>query len=216
MSTVPRFRAPELGGYYANERRDVVAKIPQPLGRVLDVGCGSGGVGRSLRAAGATELVGVELNAEAAEQAKAIFDVVHVGTIEETVARGALQGPFDSVVLYDVLEHVVDPGAVIAGVAALVRPGGHVHVSVPNARHWSLLRDLVVRGTFGYTEWGHRDSTHLRWFTRRDMEALLGGHGLTVVSSSPALLGRNADVDRLTFGVLREFLALQWHVLARR
>ena len=78
------------------------------------------------------------------------------------------------------------------------------------------MRDLVLRGTFGYTDWGHRDRTHLRWFTRRDIEALLAATGWPVVESSPALMGREATLDRLTGGALREFLALQWHVLARR
>jgi hypothetical protein len=73
-----------------------------------------------------------------------------------------------------------------------------------------------VRGTFGYTDWGHRDSTHLRWFTRRDIEALLADSGWRVLDRSPAILGRGARVDRLTRGALREFLALQWHVLAQR
>ena len=200
--------------YYGQERADVVAKLPRPLGRVLDVGCGSGGVGRALRRAGATELVGIEVHAESAERAKSVFDAVHVGDVASVV--GDVRGPFDTIVLYDVLEHLVDPAAVLAALAPLAAPGSHVHVSVPNARHFSLTRDLVLRGTFGYTEWGHRDATHLRWFTRRDMEALLTEQGWVVVDASPAILGRGELVDRATFGLLRDFLALQWHVLARR
>ena len=127
-----------------------------------------------------------------------------------------MQGPFDTFVLYDVLEHLVDPAAVLAALVPLAAPGARAHVSVPNARHWTLMRDLVLRGTFGYTDWGHRDRTHLRWFTRRDIEALLAATGWPVVESSPALMGREATLDRLTRGAAREFLALQWHVLARR
>ncbi len=203
-------------GYYANPRDDVVAKIPRPLGRVLDVGCGSGGVGRTLRAAGAGRLEGVEVNAQAAEQAREVFDAVHVGTVEDVLATGDLEGPFDTFVLYDVLEHLVDPWEVLRSLHQVAAPGARVHVSVPNARHFSLLVDLVLRGTFGYTEWGHRDATHLRWFTRRDIEAALTSTGWRVQEASPAVMGRNQVVDRLTFGRLREFIALQWHVLATR
>ena len=89
-----------------------------------------------------------------------------------------MQGPFDTFVLYDVLEHLVDPAAVLEALVPLAAPGARAHVSVPNARHWTLMRDLVLRGTFGYTDWGHRDRTHLRWFTRRDIEALLAAHRL--------------------------------------
>lgn len=208
------FRVTEDEAYYANERADLVAQLPRPLGRVLDVGCGAGGVGRALRSAGAHELVGVELNADAAQAAGEVFDEVLVGDAEAFAANGQLTGPFDTVVLYDVLEHLVDPAALLATLRPLIRPGGHVHVSVPNARHFSLMRDLVLRGTFGYTDWEHRDRTHLRWFTRRDIVALLQGDGWNVEAVAPSILGRNRLVDRVTLGRTREFIALQWAVLA--
>jgi 2-polyprenyl-3-methyl-5-hydroxy-6-metoxy-1,4-benzoquinol methylase len=210
------FLATEASGYYENDRTDLVARLPRPLGRVLDVGCGAGEVGRSLRAAGATSLVGVELNPMAAGAARELFDEVLVGDAEALARDGALEGPFDTVVLYDVLEHLVDPAALLAALAPLVVAGGSVHVSVPNARHFSLVRDLVLHGTFGYTEWGHRDRTHLRWFTRRDIVALLADGGWRIEDVSPSILGRNRVVDRLTLGRARDFIALQWAVLARR
>jgi 2-polyprenyl-3-methyl-5-hydroxy-6-metoxy-1,4-benzoquinol methylase len=203
-------------GYFENERADVVAKLPLPIGRVLDVGCGAGGVGRSLRAAGAERIVGIEIHGPSAERARAILDEVHVGTVEQVLGEGLVQGPFDTFVLYDVLEHLVDPAGVLEALVPLAAPGARAHVSVPNARHWTLMRDLVLRGTFGYSDWGHRDRTHLRWFTRRDIEALLAGTGWPVVASSPALMGREATLDRVTRGTAREFLALQWHVLTQR
>jgi 2-polyprenyl-3-methyl-5-hydroxy-6-metoxy-1,4-benzoquinol methylase len=203
-------------GYFENERRDLVAKLPRPLGRVLDVGCGAGGVGRALRDAGAADLTGVELDPGAGARARSVFGEVHEGTVERVLAEGRLRGPYDTVVLYDVLEHLVDPAEVLRGLRTLCAPGARVHVSVPNARHFSLLGDLALRGTFGYTEWGHRDASHLRWFTRRDAERLLEAEGFGVLRSDPAVLGRGRTVDRLTLGRLTEFLALQWHVLARR
>ena len=96
------------------------------------------------------------------------------------------------------------------------RPEPRLHISIPNGRHFSLLIDLLFRGTFGYTEWGHRDSTHLRWYTRRDIVALVGKTGWDVEwAVADTFRGRNRYVDRLTLRRAREFLALQWHVLAR-
>ena len=37
-----------------------------------------------------------------------------------------------------------------------------------------------MRGTFGYTEFGHRDATHLRWYTRRDLVAMVERTGWQV------------------------------------
>lgn len=204
-------------GYYALDRADVVAELPEPIGRVLDVGCGEGGVGRALRARGATAVWGVEAEPVAAERASATLDAVVSDTIEEALASGALERPFDTICCYDVLEHLVDPAAVVRGLSTLASPGARLHVSVPNARHFSLLRDLVLRGTFGYTEWGHRDETHLRWFTRRDVVALLEDNGWRVRWWRPNVFRRrDRTADRATFGLAREFIALQWHVLAER
>ena len=91
-----------------------------------------------------------------------------------------------------------------------------LHVSVPNARHVSLLADLVLRGTFGYTDWGHRDRTHLRWFTRRDLVALVQATGWRVLSTSHPRLHRSRLLDAITRGRSTEFLVGQWYLLALR
>jgi 2-polyprenyl-3-methyl-5-hydroxy-6-metoxy-1,4-benzoquinol methylase len=200
--------------YYTQERDDIVASLPRPLGRVLDVGCGAGRVGPGLRAAGAAELVGVEVEPEMAARAREVYDEVFVGRVEDAVEE--LAGPFQTVLCLDVLEHLVDPAHVLRRLHALVAPGGHLQVSVPNARHFSLVRDLVVRGTFGYTDWGHRDSTHLRWFTRRDIVAALGAAGWEVTGVSHPALRRSRLLDRVTRGRSTEFLVGQWYVAARR
>lgn len=202
-------------GYYGVGREDLVAKLPRPLGRVLDVGCGEGAVSQVLRDAGATEVAGVEIMPAAAAIARGVVDHLYEGSVEDALASGDLPGPFDTIVAYDVLEHLVDPEAVLAALRTLAAPGARLHVSVPNARNFTLVRDLVLRGTFGYTDFGHRDTTHLRWFTRADIIESIGRTGWSVQSWAPnAFRGRDAPVDRLSRGHLREFIALQWNVLA--
>jgi 2-polyprenyl-3-methyl-5-hydroxy-6-metoxy-1,4-benzoquinol methylase len=205
---------PKGVGYYANERPDVVAALPRPLGRVLDVGCGAGSLAPSLRAASASEVIGIEVEAEAAATAATVMDEVHVGPVEEMLPYAG--DGFDTVLCLDVLEHLVTPGQVLADLRERTRVGGHLQVSVPNARHFSLVRDLVLRGTFGYTDWGHRDDTHLRWFTRRDIVALVKAAGWEVVGTSVPPLGRSAALHRLTRGRSSEFLVAQVYVSARK
>ena len=201
------------GGYYSNSRPDLVADLPRPLGSVLDVGCGEGAVGRLLRSEGAERLTGIEIDPAAAQVAREVYDEVAEGAVEDVLPT--LGGPFDAILCYDVLEHLVDPSAVLARLRTLAAPGGHLHVSVPNARHFSLVKDLVVRGTFGYTDWGHRDNTHLRWFTRRDIVAAVEAAGWNVVATSHPPLGRSRGLDRITRGRSSEFLVAQVYVLAR-
>ena len=200
-------------GYYSNQRPDLVAELPRPLGSVLDVGCGEGAVGRLLRREGAQRLTGIEIEPAAAAAARAVYDEVAEGPVEQVLPD--LSGPFDAILCYDVLEHLVDPAAVLKQLRGLAADGGHLQVSVPNARHFSLVRDLVVRGTFGYTDWGHRDNTHLRWFTRRDIVQAVEDAGWQVVSTSHPPLGRSKGLDRLTRGRSSEFLVGQIYVLAR-
>jgi 2-polyprenyl-3-methyl-5-hydroxy-6-metoxy-1,4-benzoquinol methylase len=201
-------------GYYANTRDDIVSALPRPLGTVLDVGCGSGGVGPGLRLAGATHLTGIEVVAEQAERARAHYDEVIAAPVEE--ALEALDGPFDTLLCLDVLEHLVDPEHVLRRLHRVAAPGARLQVSLPNARHVSLITDLVFRGTFGYTEWGHRDATHLRWFTRRDIVDAVERSGWVVQRVSHPALGKSRSLDRLTRGRSTEFLVGQWYVLGVR
>jgi 2-polyprenyl-3-methyl-5-hydroxy-6-metoxy-1,4-benzoquinol methylase len=205
---------PKPRSYFEQERPELVAQLPERLGRVLDVGCGAGGVGRALRDR-ADFLAGIELEEEAATSAREVYDQVLVGRVEDLVAEA--DGPFDTILAYDLLEHLPEPGKLLRQLRDVASEGALLHVSMPNARHWSLVRDLVAHGTFGYTDWGHRDRTHLRWVTRRDLVELLEGSGWRVEQTLHAPLtplGRLAE--RLTGGRSAEFLVYQWSALARR
>jgi O-antigen biosynthesis protein len=200
--------------YFEQARPELVAQLPAgPLGRLLDVGCGAGGVGRALRDR-VDFLAGVELDAEAAASAREVYDQVLTGRAEDLVQE--LAGPFDTILAYDLLEHLPDPVELLRRLRGVAAADALLHVSVPNARHWSLVRDLVVHGTFGYTDWGHRDRTHLRWFTRADLVSLLEDGGWRVERTMHAPLtpaGRIAA--RLTRGRSAEFLVYQWSALSR-
>lgn len=206
---------PKAPLYYGTVRTDMVPQLPDPIGRVLDVGCGNGGTGRLLLARRPERLVGVEINPEAATRARESYDEVLVGAAEEVLPQ--LDERFDTILCYDVLEHLVDPWGVLAEIGRLAVPGARLHVSVPNARHLSLMVDVMLRGTFGYQGAGHRDDTHLRWFTPRDLEAavLAAGFRVTARSHPPISRPRQA-LARMTSGKSNEFLVAQWQVLAVR
>lgn len=211
VSSIQLGEKPE--GYYGQGRPDLVARLPRPLGRVLDVGCAEGAAGPALRAAGATWVSGIEVHVAAAERAATVLDEVIVGAAEDALDR--LNGPFDTILVYDVLEHLADPASVLRSLHGQASPGARLHVSVPNARHWTLLRDLALKGTFGYTEAGHRDVTHLRWFTRRDAVRLLEQSGWSVRRTEHGRLRPpSAVADRVTRGLTTEFLVYQWSLLA--
>lgn len=98
---------------------------------VLEVGIGDGGFRDLL---GAREYVGLDLDAELIERARASRtggDYVQAD-IEDPALPEALGGRrFDSVLCVNVLEHVPDDAAAVRNLAALLRPGGHLLLFVP-------------------------------------------------------------------------------------
>jgi len=110
------------------------------------------------------------------------------GSVEEVHAAlgGVTRDGFDLALLLDVLEHVPDSAALLREVAARVRPGGALLVSVPNVAHWSVRASLLA-GRFDYAPRGIMDRTHLRFFTRRTFRALLEDAGLEVVAEDAAI-----------------------------
>jgi 2-polyprenyl-3-methyl-5-hydroxy-6-metoxy-1,4-benzoquinol methylase len=211
-STIPLASA-KSDTYYGLSRSETLVHLPTPVGRVLDIGCAGGGAASELRARGASWITGIEMLAEPAAIAAQVYDQVLVGDALTELARA--EGPFDTILCYDVLEHIYDPLALVRGLRDVAAAGARLHVSVPNASHVSLLRDLIFKGTFGYQPAGHRDATHVRWFTRRDIIALLGEGGWHVESVAHSQLHRSRFLHTLTRGRSTEFLAGQWYVLAR-
>jgi 2-polyprenyl-3-methyl-5-hydroxy-6-metoxy-1,4-benzoquinol methylase len=210
-STIP-LESPKSETYYVLSRSETLAHLPKPVGRVLDVGCAGGGAATLLREGGATWITGIEMLPEPAAVAAEVYDQVLVGDALTELPRA--DGPFDTILCYDVLEHIYDPLALIRALRGVAAPSGQLHISVPNASHVSLLRDLIFRGTFGYQPAGHRDATHVRWFTRRDIVALVGEGGWQVEDIACSQLHRSRFLHKLTRGRSTEFLAGQWYVLA--
>jgi 2-polyprenyl-3-methyl-5-hydroxy-6-metoxy-1,4-benzoquinol methylase len=147
-------------------RREMLERIGHGA-QVLDVGCWSGATAAFLGLERDAAVDGVEPEAEMAELAAASCRVVYRSTIEDALEQllAERQGSYDAVLFLDVLEHLVDPLAVLAEARGLLRPGGRGFVSIPNVAHWSLRYELL-RGRWRYRDNGLLDRTHLRFFTR--------------------------------------------------
>ena len=169
---------------YENPLRDpdeVALKIASHLprgARVLDVGCGTGCLSKILVEERELALTGVEPDSDRVAVAKGRGVNVVEGYFDETFI--AQHGKFDAVVLLDVLEHLVNPGALLRIARKALNPGGRVVVSVPNVAHWSV-RYRLLRGRFDYGPFGIMDATHLRWFTREALVRLFELTGFKVL-----------------------------------
>ncbi len=146
---------------------------------VLDVGAAQGILGRTLAGSGLT-LDAVEPNPAWAELARPFYRRVFAGGIEEA------ELPADAyrvVVCADVLEHLVDPAAILWRLRGAATGDAVFIVSLPNVAHLAI-RLLVLAGRFPRMERGILDRTHLHFYTRDTAEALLREAGLRVARAS--------------------------------
>ncbi len=187
-----------------------------PGARVIDIGCGVGAWGPALRARGARALVGIEISEKAAASATRLYDRVLCSPVEE-VELDDLDGPFDTIIAADVIEHLVDPFTELRRWREWCVPGGELVISTPNLRHVRVLGDLAVKGRFDYTEGGGvMDRTHLRWFTEASLVDAIMVAGWHPLSSGRLRAGRSGRMNTLARGVLNGLLARQVQLLARR
>jgi len=154
---------------------DHARRLLPDQGRVLDLGCASGGLLALLRDR-AGHLAGLELSPTAATAAAEVGDHVVQGALEDADLPFE-PGSFDLVVLADVLEHLTDPDRALRRATAWARPGGAVLLSVPNVAHWQA-RLTIMSGRWPQEQSGTFDAGHLRWFTRDAVGTLLADAGL--------------------------------------
>lgn len=156
--------------------------------RVLDVGCASGYLAAVLTQRGCV-VSGVEMDERAAVEAGQHIDRVVVGDLESIDLATEFAGnEFDVVVYGDVLEHLRDPLPTLRQGRALLARGGCVVASVPNIAH-GAVRLALLRGEFTYRELGLLDVTHVRFFTRDNLEALMRSAGLVMVDTRRTVAG---------------------------
>jgi len=202
--------------YYTKGRNDVVAFCPAGLDRVLEVGCGAGILGRDLKEQGKVRHVcGVELSAFAAAMARSRLDEVIAGDIEK-LALSFQPASFDGVICADVLEHLRDPWRTLLNLVRSLKPNGVVVASIPNIRHYKVVRKLL-QDKWMYEKEGTLDRTHLRFFSLSTIRDLMNFSGLevTVIARKKRARPWLLTANRAWPG-LDELLTYQYLIQARK
>ena len=137
--------------------------------RVMDLGCGVGQLLHGLRSLGA-HVEGIDPDSEAVEFARTSLDLD--GVRQGSHADVDCTPRFDLVILQDVIEHVLDPRALISRAAELLAPGGFLYLWTPNST-FAAEQDqpLVLRG----------DYEHLQFASTRTVLGLASELALDVV-----------------------------------
>jgi SAM-dependent methyltransferase len=139
--------------------------------RLLDVGAAHGYLARELHSRG-FQVTAIEASPVLAEEAAKHCDELLLLDLDGPLP--AFREPFDVMIFGDVLEHLKNPLAVLRQLAAGLKEGGAVIVSVANL----YIRLSLLFGRFNYQDRGILDRTHLRFFTRKTFLELLMAAGM--------------------------------------
>jgi 2-polyprenyl-6-hydroxyphenyl methylase/3-demethylubiquinone-9 3-methyltransferase len=149
------------------------------LGRsALDVGCGAGLLCEPLARLGA-KVTGLDAAPENIEVAKAhaVQSALQIDYRAGELAEQKLD-KFDLVTSMEVIEHVAEPAAFIAGLAARLKPDGLMILSTPNRTTASRLFLVEAAERLGQVPRGTHDWD--QFLTPEELEALLNDAGLKV------------------------------------
>jgi 2-polyprenyl-3-methyl-5-hydroxy-6-metoxy-1,4-benzoquinol methylase len=136
--------------------------------RLLEVGCGAGFFAKAAERAG-WQVEGIELSEEASRFA---VERLQLRIIRERAETAPIApASFDVAAMFDVIEHLFDPSAVLSAIARALVPGGTLVVSTPNfdsaSRHalgadWAVLSPL--EHVYYFTEDSLRRMLHAAGF----------------------------------------------------
>lgn len=185
----PAPSSPERYSYGVDLEQDSTAsKVLRLVGdapRVLELGPGPGTMTHILMERGCA-VTAIEVDPELARLAEPYCERLILADLEDLDLGEALgEARFDALVAADVLEHLRDPWACLRRIRPFIAPGGFLVVSIPNVGHGAVIAQLL-QGRFPYTAQGLLDRTHLRFFSRQDVDDLLLSTGFL-----PTLWERN-------------------------
>jgi 2-polyprenyl-3-methyl-5-hydroxy-6-metoxy-1,4-benzoquinol methylase len=167
---------------------DTSFHTPRGRGRLLDIGCNEGR-GLKIYARNGFQVEGLELNETAAAVARERGFTVSIDALDDFIPAI----PYDVAVLSNVLEHSLDPKAMLLSVRRVLKPGGQVWISCPNSRSW-------MRSLFGPSWINWHVPFHIVHFSSQSLRHLLTDTGFTQVEvrqTTPALWVGSSIIVRI-------------------
>ena len=154
--------------YFGSKLDDL--KRYQPSGRLLDVGCGAGFFLEAARQRG-YEISGVDLSPVPAEYVQRRLGLnVSVGSLYDYAAPSM---SFDTVTMFQTIEHDPHPSELCKELLRILRPGGVLMVTTPAA-------DGFVARAMGKRWFGYRNVEHVSFFSRSSLGYALKQAGFEI------------------------------------
>jgi len=168
--------------------------------KVLDIGCGEGGLIQQLEKNINASTRGMELSANLASKAIAEGLSVVQGNAENDLNQYSNQS-FDYVILSQTLQAMIKPREVLLD---LLRIGGKAIISFPNFGHWKIRIQLLLKGKMPITEglpYAWYETPNIHFFTIKDFQNLCKELNI-VIEKSIALTskGNQFEINQNSFG----------------
>ena len=204
--------------YFEHIRHDVLELLPSNPQRILDVGCGSGYTGEAAKKMTGAEIVGIELDKEATEEAVHRLDYAMQGNLEELSPDTFSEGSFDCILCADVLEHMADPWQALEKLSGWLTDDGVLIASIPNIQHITTVLKILFDKWEYSDEGGILDRTHLRFFTLHTIKKMFADSGFTIThieaNASKTLKFKIATI--LSLSLFKPFTIYQYRVIAKK
>lgn len=167
---------------YDGVNQCVLSFVPESAARVLDVGCGTGALGKCLREIHGRHVVGITYSPKEAELAATRLSEVICAELNGFDFSSL--GKYDCVILSHILEHLYSPGEALEQLKCVLEKNSVIVVALPNVVWWKQRLEFLL-GRWRYQDWGILDRTHFRFFDMKSSEELLDRAGFQILRRRP-------------------------------
>ncbi len=168
---------PERIATFKRNFAKIVSEFPAKTSnkyKVLDIGCAGGAFPEAVNQLG-YDVVGIEPSSWLCQRGKEMYGLdLRPGILKD---QSFDKGSFDYITLWDVIEHLTDPGKELKEIHRVLSDDGYFLVNFPD--HASLARQILR------SKWPFYLSVHLYYFTPETMKTFLKQHGFEVLSTRP-------------------------------
>ncbi len=180
--------------------------MEKPL-RILDVGCGCGAsMGYIKGIYPLAETYGIELVPQVAKLAASMGTVL-CGNVEK-IEFPWEEGYFDYIFIGDILGHLTEPENVLKRLRNYLKEDGHIIVSMPNVKHYSIILPLLKWDVLPYSEAGILDRTHVKMCTGVEIQRSMIRSGYEVEVLDGVWSGEPNEQETLFLNGLQNMLQL--------